>query len=99
MLAEKGISATVADARFAKPLDQALITKLVKSHRKLIVIEEGSIGGFGSFVLEFMNDAGLLKNCSVKTMTLPDIFQDHDDPAKQYETAALTARDIVKAVT
>ena len=95
-LEAQGHFVSVADARFAKPLDEALIRDLAANHNTLITIEEGSRGGFGSFVLEFMNDAGLLKDCRVKTLHLPDIFQDHDDPAKQYETAGLTAADIVK---
>lgn len=98
MLAHKGIEATVADARFAKPLDEALIRDLAKNHRALITIEEGSIGGFGSFVLEFLAREGLLDDgtLKVRTMHLPDIFQDQDKPEKQYEQAALTARDIVE---
>jgi 1-deoxy-D-xylulose-5-phosphate synthase len=99
MLEQKGVSVTVADARFAKPLDEDLITTLMKNHAKLIVIEEGSIGGFGSFVLEYMARAGLFDggSCRVRTMHLPDIFQDHDTPEKQYEQAGLSARHIVKA--
>jgi 1-deoxy-D-xylulose-5-phosphate synthase len=99
LLEAKGKSVTVADARFAKPLDESLIRSLAEHHGTLITIEEGSRGGFGAFVLEFMNDAGLLAQCRVKTLHLPDLFQDHDDPAKQYETAELTARDIVKATS
>ncbi len=98
MLALKGISVTVADARFAKPLDQDLIRQLATNHAQLITIEEGSIGGFGSFVLEYMNESGLLDGrCRVKTMHLPDIFQDHDKPEKQYEQAGLNAAHIVRA--
>jgi deoxyxylulose-5-phosphate synthase len=95
MLEANGHSVTVADARFAKPLDEDLIRKLSTEHRTLITIEEGSIGGFGSFVLEFMNREGLLQNCRVHTMHLPDTFQDHDTPEKQYEEARLVAEKIV----
>jgi 1-deoxy-D-xylulose-5-phosphate synthase len=96
ILESQGKTVTVADARFAKPLDEELITRLAQNHGTLITIEEGSRGGFGAFVLDFLNGKDLLQTCRVKTMTLPDIFQDHDDPAKQYETAELTARDILK---
>ena len=69
-----------------------------QNHHTLITIEEGSIGGFGSYVLEFLSRDGLLDSgkLKVRTMHLPDTFQDQDSPAKQYETAKLTARDIVK---
>lgn len=95
-LEKAGLSVTLADARFAKPLDEALITKLAKNHKALLTVEEGSIGGFGSFVLEFLAQKDLLQNINVKTMHLPDIFQDHDTPEKQYEAARLTAKHIVK---
>jgi 1-deoxy-D-xylulose-5-phosphate synthase len=99
MLALKGISVTVADARFAKPLDETLIRHLSTEHRALITIEEGSRGGFGSFVLEFLNDQGLLNGkCRVQTMHLPDIFQDHDTPDKQYDQAGLTAQHIIQKI-
>ncbi len=98
MLATKNISVTVADARFAKPLDEALIRSLAKNHEKLIILEEGSAGGFGAFVLQFLAREGLLDGgtLKVRTMHLPDVFQDHDSPEKQYETAGLTAKHIVK---
>lgn len=96
-LSKNGISATIADARFAKPLDEDLIRDLANSHKALITIEEGSIGGFGSFVLEFMARDNLLDGrVKVKTMHLPDIFQDHDDPHQQYENAGLNAGTIAK---
>ncbi|MFA5591832.1 MAG: 1-deoxy-D-xylulose-5-phosphate synthase [Micavibrio sp.] len=100
MLVQKGVSATVADARFAKPLDEALIHSLARNHRMLVTVEEGSAGGFGSYTLEFMARSGLLDNgsCKVRTMHLPDIFQDHDSPQKQYEEAGLNAKHIVKTV-
>ncbi|MBK7361787.1 MAG: 1-deoxy-D-xylulose-5-phosphate synthase [Micavibrio sp.] len=97
LLEEKGKRVTVADARFAKPLDESLIRALAENHGTLITIEEGSIGGFGSYVLDFLNREELLGKTRVKNLYLPDIFQDHDDPLRQYETAGLTARDIVKA--
>jgi 1-deoxy-D-xylulose-5-phosphate synthase len=96
ILEEKGYHVTVADARFAKPLDETLIAGLARTHARLITIEEGSIGGFGSYVLEFLNRENLLAACRVHTMHLPDVFQDHDKPEKQYEAAGLVAADIVE---
>lgn len=98
MLATRNIPVTVADARFAKPIDESLIRTLAKTHQTIITIEEGSIGGFGSFVLEFVNRAGLLDSGKLKlrTLHLPDIFQDHDTPDKQYAQAGLLAEDILK---
>lgn len=98
VLEERGHSVTVADARFAKPLDEELIRRLAKEHHTIVTIEEGSIGGFGSFVLEFVNRAGLLDNGKLKlrTMHLPDVFQDQDAPDKQYAQAGLLAEDILK---
>jgi 1-deoxy-D-xylulose-5-phosphate synthase len=91
---------TVADARFAKPFDEDLIRSLAQNHGTLITIEEGSSGGFGSFVLEFLSRDGLLDEGDLKFRTLhfPDIYQDHDAPAKQYEQAELMADDIVENV-
>ena len=92
-----GLSATVADARFAKPLDHDLIRQLVRHHEVLITIEEGSRGGFGAFVLHFLSDEGLTDSgLKVRTMTLPDIYQDHDSPAKMYDEARLNAPHIVE---
>lgn len=99
MLKEQGITTTVADARFAKPLDEDLIRTLVKNHKTLITIEEGSIGGFGSFVLEFLAREDLLSAAKIKTMHLPDRFQDQASPAEQYEEARLMARDILRKAT
>ena len=98
LLAQDNISVTIADARFAKPLDEDLIRDLANNHKTLITIEEGSIGGFGSYVLEFLARDGLLDggNLKVRTMHLPDLFQDQDSPNLQYEQAQLTAKDIVK---
>ena len=92
-----GISTTVADARFAKPLDVALIERLARAHAALITIEEGAQGGFGAHVLAHLaNHTDLLqRGLKVRTMTLPDVFLPHASQAEQYEAAGLTARDIV----
>ncbi len=96
---DHNIRITVADARFAKPLDGALIAELAGNHRALITIEEGSIGGFGAFVLHHLADHGLLdKGLAVRTMHLPDIFQDQDKPEKQYDEAGLNAAQIVTKI-
>ncbi|GJL92115.1 1-deoxy-D-xylulose-5-phosphate synthase [Hyphococcus sp.] len=96
-LEAQGISTTVADARFAKPLDHDLIMRLVREHEVVITIEEGSRGGFGAFVLHFLSDAGLLDNgVKIRTMTLPDVFQDQDSPSKMYDAAKLNAAQIVE---
>jgi 1-deoxy-D-xylulose-5-phosphate synthase len=94
-----GLSTTVADARFAKPLDLDLIRRLAGSHEVLITIEEGSRGGFGAMVLHALAEEGLLDGgLAVRTLTLPDAYQDHDAPARQYAEAGLDAAGIVKAV-
>ena len=96
-LDSQGLSTTVADARFAKPLDHELIMQLVRNHEVLITVEEGSRGGFGAFVLHFLSDQGVLDSgLKVRTMTLPDIFQDQDSPFNMYETAQLNAAHIVQ---
>lgn len=96
-LAQQGISATVTDARFAKPLDEDLIRQLTRNHAALITIEEGSIGGFGSYVLELLAREALLDGkIKVRTMHLPDLFQNHDTPYTQYETAGLNAAHIAQ---
>jgi 1-deoxy-D-xylulose-5-phosphate synthase len=95
-LAALGLPATVADARFAKPLDTDLIRRLVQNHEVLITIEEGSVGGFGSFVLLYLAGEGLLdRGLKVRQMVLPDVFIDQDKPEKMYETARLNAPHIV----
>ena len=95
MLMAQGLSVTVADARFAKPLDEDLTARLAKEHEVLITIEEGAVGGFGAFVLHHLAQIGALDSgLKVRTMTLPDVFQDQDSPAKMYEAAGLTARHI-----
>ena len=98
-LASRGLSTTVADARFAKPLDEDLIRDLARNHEVLVTIEEGAIGGFGSHVLTFMANDGLLENgLKVRAMMMPDEFFDQDKPAKQYERARLNAAHIVETV-
>jgi 1-deoxy-D-xylulose-5-phosphate synthase len=93
-----GISATVADARFAKPLDVDLVRRLARSHEALITIEEGAIGGFGSHVLHDLAANDLLGRLKVRPMCLPDRFIRHGQPAEQYEEAGLHARHIVEEV-
>ena len=95
----KGLSTTVADMRFAKPLDHALIRHLAATHDVLLTVEEGAVGGFGSHVLTWLSDEGLTDaGLKVRTLRLPDIFQDHDTPAKQYAEAGLDTPAIVDAV-
>jgi len=96
-LARHGLSTTVADARFAKPLDTALVERLAREHAVLITIEEGSIGGFASQVLHHLAGAGLLEHgLKVRPMVLPDRFIDHDAPHLQYDQAGLNARHITE---
>ncbi len=98
-LEARGLSTTVADMRFAKPLDMALIRKLAATHEVLVTIEEGAIGGFGSHVLTLASDEGLTDaGLKIRTLRLPDIYQDHDAPAKQYADAGLDAAGIVTCV-
>ncbi len=93
-----GLSATVADARFCKPLDTAMLRRLAREHEVLLTIEEGAIGGFGAHVLHFLAWDGLLdKGLKVRTMVLPDVFLDHDTPERMYERAGLDAKSIVAA--
>jgi 1-deoxy-D-xylulose-5-phosphate synthase len=98
-LESRGLSTTVADLRFAKPLDEALIRKLMASHEVIITVEEGSIGGLGAHVLTMASDEGLLDaGLKIRTLRLPDLFQDHDSPDKQYDEAGLNAPQIVDTV-
>jgi 1-deoxy-D-xylulose-5-phosphate synthase len=98
MLGARGLSATVADARFAKPLDVDLVLRLAREHEALITIEEGAMGGFGAFVLEALARHGALdRGLKVRTLTLPDIFQDHDKPELMYAQAGLDAEGVVRA--
>jgi 1-deoxy-D-xylulose-5-phosphate synthase len=94
-LAAYGLSTTVADARFAKPLDTKLVNRLVREHEVVITVEEGAIGGFGSHVLQHLAMNGLLDHgLKIRTMVLPDVFLDHDSPQAQYDQAGLNARHI-----
>ncbi|MBP2303563.1 1-deoxy-D-xylulose-5-phosphate synthase [Azospirillum picis] len=96
-LAARGLSTTLADARFAKPLDEDLVRRLALEHEVLITIEEGSVGGFGSFVLQFLAVSGLLDGgLKIRPMVLPDLYLDHDTPSAQYEIAGLTSQNIVR---
>ncbi len=97
-LESKGVSCTVADARFAKPLDTDLVRRLARKHRLLITIEEGAAGGFGSQVLHLLANEGLLRpGLEIRNLTLPDTFQDHDKPEDQYARAGLNA-DAISAL-
>jgi 1-deoxy-D-xylulose-5-phosphate synthase len=94
-----GLSATVADARFAKPLDTELVLRLAREHEVLVTIEEGSIGGFGSYVLQALAEAGALdRGLQVRCLVLPDVFLDQDAPAAMYAKAGLDAKGIVTKV-
>ncbi len=98
-LATYGLSTTVADARFMKPLDVDLVLRLAREHEVLITIEEGSIGGFGSHVLQTLSDHGALdRGLRIRSMILPDVFIDHDTPAAMYAYAGLDGKGIVKKV-
>ena len=104
VLEAKGLSTTVADMRFAKPLDEDLIARLMRTHEVVVTVEEGSIGGLGAHVLTYASDEGLTDGDSgngalkVRTLRLPDSFIDHDDPMKQYDQAGLNAPQIVETV-
>jgi 1-deoxy-D-xylulose-5-phosphate synthase len=96
-LSSKGIDSTIVDARFAKPLDEKLIMELATNHEVLITIEEGSIGGFGSHVMQLLSDRGVFdRGLKFRSMILPDIFIDQDSPDKMYETAGLDSKSIEK---
>ncbi len=98
-LEAKGLSTTVADLRFAKPLDEAMIRRLLTTHEVAVTVEEGAIGGLGAHVLTFASDAGLIDaGLKLRTMRLPDTFQDQNAPAKQYDEAGLNAPQIVATV-
>jgi 1-deoxy-D-xylulose-5-phosphate synthase len=99
MLAAQGLSATVADARFAKPLDADLVRRLAREHEVLITIEEGAIGGFGAHVLQTLAESGVLdRGLKVRCLVLPDVFIDQDSPAAMYAVAGLDAKGIVAKV-
>jgi 1-deoxy-D-xylulose-5-phosphate synthase len=98
-LAARGLSTTVADARFAKPIDQDLVRRLAREHEVLVTVEEGAIGGFATQVMQFMAGEGLLDNgLKFRPLTLPDYFIDHDKPAVQVQQAGLDAPSIVAGV-
>jgi len=98
-LEAKGLSTTVADLRFAKPLDSEMIRRLMTTHEVVVTIEEASIGGLGAHVLTLASDEGLTDaGLKIRTMRLPDTFQDHDKPEKQYDEARLNAPHIVETV-
>jgi 1-deoxy-D-xylulose-5-phosphate synthase len=98
-LAAHGLSVTVADARFAKPLDRDLVLRLSREHELLVTIEEGSVGGFGSHVLELLAREGALdRGLKVRPMVLPDVFVDQDSPAAMYARAGLDRKGIVATV-
>jgi 1-deoxy-D-xylulose-5-phosphate synthase len=94
-LAAKGLTPTIADARFAKPLDRDLILNLAKTHEALITIEEGAIGGFGSHVAQLLADEGVFdRGLKYRSMVLPDIFIDQASPERMYEVAGMDAAQI-----
>ena len=98
-LQARGLSTTVADARFAKPLDEDLVLRLAREHEVLITIEEGAVGGFGSFVLQLLAERGVLdRGLKIRPMTLPDRFIEHDKPERMYAAAALDSTAIVAKV-
>ena len=99
VLDAKGLSTTVADLRFAKPLDEEMIRKLLATHEVCVTVEEGAIGGFGAHVLTMASDEGLIDaGLKLRTLRLPDVFQDQDKPEKQYAEAGLDAEGIVETV-
>jgi 1-deoxy-D-xylulose-5-phosphate synthase len=94
-----GLSATVADLRFAKPLDSELIRRLLTTHEVAVTVEEAAVGGLGAHVLTLASDEGLVDaGLKIRTMRLPDAFQEHDKPEKQYDEARLNAPHIVETV-
>jgi len=98
-LEAKGLATTVADLRFVKPLDDALIRKLCATHEVVLTVEENAIGGLGAHVLTLASDEGLIDGgLKLRTLRLPDVFLDHDDPMKQYDAAGLNAPQMVDAV-
>jgi 1-deoxy-D-xylulose-5-phosphate synthase len=98
-LEARGLSTTVADARFAKPLDEELILQLARTHEVLVTVEEGSVGGFGSFVLHLLAAKGALDHgLRVRTLVLPDSYQEQDKPERMYAEAGLDAAGIVRSV-
>jgi len=98
-LIKKGINITIVDARFAKPLDENLVWQLATTHEAIMTIEEGSIGGFGSHVVDFLTKKGLMdSNLKFRSITLPDIFIDHDKPDKMYKIANMDSASIEEKI-
>ena len=99
-LAAHGLSTTIADARFMKPLDVDLVLKLAREHEILLTVEEGAIGGFGSHVMQTLAENGMLDSglLRARSMVLPDVFFDHDTPNAMYARAGLDAKGIVAKV-
>ncbi len=99
ILSKKGIDITIVDARFAKPLDEKLIMEIVNNHEVVISIEEGSIGGFGSHVMQLLSERGVFdKGLKFRSMVLPDVFLDQDSPQKMYKTAGLDSNAIANKI-
>jgi 1-deoxy-D-xylulose-5-phosphate synthase len=97
LLAARGVSATVVDARFAKPLDVDLLLRLAREHEAIITVEEGAMGGFGAFVLQALAEHGALdRGLKIRTLVLPDVFQDQDKPDLMYAQAGLDAEGILR---
>ena len=98
-LLKKGIDISIIDARFAKPLDDKLIMEIANNHEAIISIEEGSIGGFGSHVMQFLSDRGIFdRGLKFRSMILPDLFIDQDTPEKMYQKAGLDSHSIVDKI-
>ena len=99
ILSKKGISTTIVDARFAKPLDEKLLIEVATNHELILTIEEGSIGGFGSHVMQLFSERGIFdKGLKFRSMVLPDTFIDQDTPNKMYEKAGLDCNSIVQKI-
>jgi 1-deoxy-D-xylulose-5-phosphate synthase len=96
-LAAHGLSTTIADARFAKPLDVDMLLRLAREHEAIITVEEGAMGGFGAFVLQALAEHGALdRGLKIRTLVLPDVFQDQDKPELMYAQAGLDAEGILR---
>ena len=99
LLSKKGIEISIIDARFAKPLDKKLIIEVATNHEVVISIEEGSVGGFGSHVMQLLSDRGIFdKGLKFRSMILPDLFIDQDSPEKMYEKAGLDSLSIANKI-
>ena len=99
LFTKKGIYISIIDARFAKPLDEKLILEAASNHELIITIEEGSVGGFGSHVMQLLSDRGIFdKGIKFRSMFLPDQFIDQDTPEKMYEKAGLDCNSIVEKI-